>query len=437
MNVVMAQHPALPIGDLWQALLGNLPGHQHVWLQELREASLELYQAGIADLLKGEKWKYARLPEPVASDRRAGEGPDLLEVEIAEQDVTRLVFLNGIFNAELSHSLPDGLECKPFSSHWQDADIQRYMRSAHGHAKDAVDALSLALAGDGTYLTLAADVKLSQPLHVVFYYTTEATHAFRHRWLFERGSHAQIIETHLSTLPCWNLHHQLIELEESASVQHLVIQQEHAEATHLLQRRIKQEGFSDYQLTALTLGGKTARQEVTSHLRGAEARSRVTAAHLARDRQQHSHYVAALHEAHHAHSEQQFRSVLDGQARGVFYGKVGVPEHIQHSEAHQLLRAVLLSRSAEADVRPELEILNDDVVCSHGATVGQIDRNALYYLLARGIPEREARKLLISAFVDSLFDENLSESLMHHVQVLVDAWVEKAFDGGIAAGGAV
>jgi Fe-S cluster assembly protein SufD len=205
-----------------------------------------------------------------------------------------------------------------------------------------------------------------------------------------------------------------LHIAKGARVEHILLQNASRAATLTSTQIVDVEG--EYSQTILALGGAIARHECHVHLRERHASATLTGAYLGTDAQVLDHYLPITHHAQNCESKQTYKGVLDGRARGIFYGKIIVPPGASGTVAHQQSRAMLLSPQAEADNRPELEILNDDLVCSHGAAIGSLDPEMLYYLQARGLPEAQARALLIHAFVAELFD---AENPLH--QPLLEA----------------
>jgi Fe-S cluster assembly protein SufD len=174
----------------------------------------------------------------------------------------------------------------------------------------------------------------------------------------------------------------------------------------------------------LSIGGCLARLEAHVMLAAEDAECRLSAIYLGRQNQHHDITTNMTHARGHCQSNQVIRGVLDDAARGVFQGKVHVAQDAQKTDGQQMSRALLLSRKAEADAKPELEIYADDVICAHGATVGELDETQLFYLKSRGIPQNEARAMLISAFLDDAIDMIENSDLASLLRPQVTAWMQ-------------
>lgn len=196
-----------------------------------------------------------------------------------------------------------------------------------------------------------------------------------------------------------------VRMGEGASLRHARIQDEADERHHLGQAVFSLAGKAVYQGLSVQTGSSLSRAENHISLDGEEAEANLTTLYLARRDQVMDVTTFVAHEAPSCTSMQVIRGVLDDHARGVFQGKVLVAQDAQHTDGNQMSRALLLSRKCEADAKPELEIYADDVTCSHGATVGEIESSHLFYLMSRGIPADEARQMLIEAFLADAIDE--------------------------------
>ena len=219
-----------------------------------------------------------------------------------------------------------------------------------------------------------------------------------------KGAEARIAEIHSSHagLSCPLM---VYEVADDAKLQHIRLQAEASHTTHLGLNQMQMGKNSQINSFAISMGGALSRLETHSLFLGSDAELAQSAIYLGRDRQHHDITSFVAHEIRDCASRQLIRGVLDDKARGVFQGKVRVAPDAQKTDGQQMSRALLLSRDAEADAKPELEIFADDVVCSHGATVGELDENLMFYLKSRGIAEEDARNMLIDAFLVDTLDE--------------------------------
>ncbi|MBI1273626.1 MAG: Fe-S cluster assembly protein SufD [Alphaproteobacteria bacterium] len=237
-----------------------------------------------------------------------------------------------------------------------------------------------------------------------------------------------LIEHHLSLggSPYVALRENKIILGDHAKLVHVRLQGMDTAHTQLTHSEIAVASGAFYDQFALTTGAGLSRHEVRVQLCGTGAQTRLAGMMLLRGRQHADTTTLIEHLAPATSSREVYRTVLDGSARGVFQGKILVAPGAQKTDGHQLSRALMLSGTAEMNAKPELEIYADDVKCSHGATVGQIDETALFYLRSRGIPAPDARALLVRGFVSELIDEAALPVVREELHARVGSWLEGA-----------
>jgi len=212
-------------------------------------------------------------------------------------------------------------------------------------------------------------------------------------------------------------------LEAGAVLEHYKSQQEGLEAYHIATAMVRVAERARYDSFALATGAALARNDITVSLDGPGAFCRLDGAFLARGRQHLDTTTEIIHASREASSRETYKGVLDEQGRGVFQGRIVVAPDAQKTDGHQSCKTLLLSDRAEIDTKPELEIYADDVKCSHGATAGEIDHDALFYLRARGIDADGARSMLIEAFVEEVLDEIASEPVRQGFAGVVRGWL--------------
>jgi Fe-S cluster assembly protein SufD len=221
----------------------------------------------------------------------------------------------------------------------------------------------------------------------------------------EEGSSAILIERHTGEGAYWRNMAAEITLKDNARLVHIRIQEDSVEAVNTSMVGISLGRDAHYDSFTLNLGGKLTRHEIHAVLNGAGGEIHLNGLNLLKGKQHGDTTILIEHAAPNCQSNQFYRTILDDEARGVFQGKVYVHRQAQKTDGYQLSNALLLSPRAEMDTKPELEIYADDVKCSHGATTGQLDEEPLFYLRSRGLSEKEARLLLIQAFVDEVVDK--------------------------------
>jgi Fe-S cluster assembly protein SufD len=213
-----------------------------------------------------------------------------------------------------------------------------------------------------------------------------------------------------------------VDVGNSAVLDHVKVQAEGPGAFHLAVTRARVADDGAYNGFALALGARLSRAEAWVDLNGCHGSCRLAGAYLLRDRQHCDNTTVIEHRVPHTTCREVFRGVLDDGARAVFQGRIVVKREAQHADGQQSSKALLLSDQSEVDQKPELEIYADAVKCSHGATAGQIDGNALFYLRSRGIPEVEARRLLIESFLEDALEQIGPEDLRAAMRSEIAGW---------------
>lgn len=312
----------------------------------------------------------------------------------------RLVFDGGQLVEAASDSLPEGWQ---LTSMQEDPAALAWLAARIG--SDHPAQLALASAPAGWVLELAAGADLEMCLNLDFI-GGQPDRAAPSLILVRAGagSRAVLAEQHRSTA---GLAQPVIgfDLAVGARLDHAKYQQESPATRHLGLSVAELAEGSDLASFVLSSGAALARCETQLTLGGPKASARLSALYLGAGSQHHDITTRLVHQAPDCQSEQLIKGVLDGAARGVFQGQIQVAQQAQRTDGQQMSRVLLLSREAEANTKPELEIFADDVVCSHGATVGELDENLMFYLKSRGIAEADARNMLIDAFLVDTLEE--------------------------------
>ena len=250
--------------------------------------------------------------------------------------------------------------------------------------------------------------------------TNEASHPFVFIDIAD-GAHLHLAELHEGAA---SLSQPLIlvRLGQRATLNHIKLQDEAEHTTHLGLTLFRLDGQASVNSFSVSKGSQLARMETHCFFAAPDAQAAMSAIYLGRDSQHHDITTVVSHEFADCASRQLIRGVLDDKSRGVFQGRVRVAPDAQKTDGQQMSRALLLSRDAEADAKPELEIFADDVVCSHGATVGELDETLLFYLKSRGIDEAEARTMLIDAFLVDTLEEISYQPFADFLRGKVSGW---------------
>ncbi len=384
-----------------------------------RTQALEFLQTHGFPTRRMEQWKYTDVTPITRRKFTLGDAttanPEATRVDdwrIRQLDCYELVFINGHFSMQLSRvpALPAGATVGALQTNAEHnaALAQRYFGDEN--IEQAFTALNTAFLHDGVLVHLSAGTELAHPLHIIYFstegYNDGAPHMSHPRNLIvlERHAAASIIETYagIPDAEYFTNTHTSIRAQAGARLDYYKIQQESQRAYHVGNTRIRQDADSRVDCHALTLGARLARWDIDVDLNEPGAEVMLNGLYLGNNSQHLDNHTVVRHKQPHTTSREHYRGIMDGRARAVFNGKVIVHEQAQKTEAHQSNANLLLSDAAEVDTKPELEIYADDVKCSHGATVGQLDENMLFYLRSRAVNEDTARSLLTYAFADEI-----------------------------------
>ena len=393
-----------------------------------------------------EGWRYTSLA-PFLEHRFASWVEDFTALELediddhllaGEDDYHRLVLVNGRFSAPLSNlaGLPQGARVDGLRAAMQgDADpALRRLGSLSRDDEHFFATLNAALMGDGAFIRIGPGLRLEKPvelLHLAVGGEEPPMIHPRHLMLLEEGAEATVIERFVSLGPSvyfTNLVSEIF-LEPAARLNHQRLQEESAKALHLAGLHLHQGAASRYQGTTAALGAAWSRTELNVEFRGAKGESVLNGLYLAGDRQVTDIHLDVRHEVPGCSSREHFKGILDGRGTAVFDGRVLVQKNAQQSEAQLANANLVLSRNAEIDTKPQLEIYADDVRCSHGTTVGQLDPDMLYYLRSRGIGETEARKLICLGFAGEILETFQDAPLREHALRILHARLDQSQAG--------
>ncbi len=423
----------------YDAAKHSLPGASLPWLVELREKGISALKSRGLPHRRVEEWKYTDLKAKLPDALSAGTAPSdwtgascASEDPFADFDAIRLVFVDGSFHPEASHlgDLPAGVTVLPLAQAMGDALpwLEGPLGGVVGPAQHAVHGLNLALARDGAAVQIADGIVLERPIHLVFIASDKAVGTachLRNLVVLEKGAKARILESHLGAQTGSRLTTEGTDIRvgEGAELLHVKVQADQGEGVHVGGTFVAVETSARYEGFAVTTGGVVTRNEAHIRFDGPHAFARASGASLLVDRQHCDNTTVIDHALPDCESHETFKNVLADRARGVFQGKIIVRQDAQRTDGYQLSQALLLNEGAEADTKPELEIFADDVKCSHGATVGELDAESIFYLRARGIPEAEAKALLIRAFVGEVLEEIPDEAVRDALGAHVDRWL--------------
>jgi Fe-S cluster assembly protein SufD len=412
------------------AAKGSLPGAPAV--AALRENAFESFETEGLPHRRIEEWKYtdlralmretkplARLPDSDAKKRALEQSSILVEAR-------RVMIVDGNFVPELSdlERLESGLSIRSMAAVLADGDprivneLGKTVRTS-----DLAVALNTAFMGDGVVIDVAPGIALARPIHLLFVNAgAEPGAVFTRSFAtIGQGARAMLVESHEGSA---EFHvNTVLELKigDQAHVDHVKITR--AGALHVSSLMAAVGAHARFNEFLFTMGGEVIRNQLFVRLLGEETIAGIRGACLVKGKQHADTTLVAEHVARACTSREMFKSVLDQEGRSVFQGKIIVKPSAQKTDAKMATHALLLSDTAEADNKPELEIFADDVQCGHGATAGALDDDLLFYLTARGIPEKEAQSLLIQAFVGEAVEGIEHAGLRDTLMEDVGAWL--------------
>jgi Fe-S cluster assembly protein SufD len=410
----------------------NAAGHDVAWLKQLREDAFARFAKTGFPTTKDEDWRFTNVA-PIAKAqfalaKRVEVSREVLEPYTCCGSACQLVFVNGHFTSELSslgalpkgvrvHSLADTISAKP---EVLEPHLGRYLDMQ----RDAFAALNTAFLNDGVFVYVNKGTVVEQPIHLLFITTGADTPTMTHpRNLIvaEDESQVAVIEDYISLGGGKAFCNTATELVagESAVVSHYMLEREHTDAYNVSTLRIQQARSANTSTHSILLGGGIVRNNVHPVLNGEGGECLINGLFIGSGRQHMDNYMLVEHAQPHCASRQFYNGILDGHAHGVFHGRIIVHKDAQKTDAKQTNRNLLLSDDAQIDTKPQLEIYADDVKCTHGATIGQIEENALFYLRSRGIDERAARKLLLLAFASECLDRMKEDAVRNHLEGLI------------------
>jgi Fe-S cluster assembly protein SufD len=403
------------------------------WATRLREDAFDAFERLGFPTTGEEDWKYTNVapiaraffaPPPSAERARLG-GNELAKISYSETAHSRLVFVNGSINDELSSldALPAGIIVTSLSDALR-SEHQNVLREHVGRATefdvDGFAELNAAYLGEGAFVYLPPGARLDAPLHLLFVAGESETPLLvspRVVVVADRDSSVTIIEGYEATGEHVYLTNAVVEVfvGEGARVGHYKVQRESERAFHVATTAVELARGAAYDLTTITLGARLSRHGVRVNMAHEGAECWVDGLYLVGAGQHADTHSTIDHFAPRCTSHQIYKGILDGDARAVFNGKVFVHPDAQQTDAQQTNKNLLLSSDARVDTKPQLEIYADDVKCSHGATVGQLEEEELFYLRSRGLHDELARNLLTYGFAEELIDKIKIESIKNQL----------------------
>jgi len=409
---------------------------QPKWLLPVRKAGLASFAEQGFPTLKDEDWRFTniapiaklnfQLAGPVAVN--GAETKTLNDSVFAALPGQRLVFVNGFFSAKLSSLkvVAGGVRIENLSAALakDSALIEKHLGQYAHTEKNSFAALNQAFFADGAFIFVPKGVAVAEPVQLIYISSAKKsgeTIQPRNLIIAEANSKVTVVESYLSTGNVAYLTNAVTEIVagENANVEHVKVQDEAASAFHIATISGEFGRTSKVNVHSFALGAKLSRNNIRTKLAGEGLECILNGLYLTKDEQLADHHMIVEHAEPHCASHEYFNGILDGKSKGVFHGRILVREIAQKTDAKQTNKNLLLSDDACADTKPQLEIYADDVKCTHGATIGQLNHESIFYLRSRGMSEDTARRMLIHAFAGEIIERIKCEPARETLDKLV------------------
>ncbi|QXP80463.1 MULTISPECIES: Fe-S cluster assembly protein SufD [Winogradskyella] len=390
----------------------------HSSIHDIRTEAIKIFEAEGFPTKKQENWKYTSLNSVLKQDysvfpksEKALEYKDVKEYFIHEIDSYKIIFVDGKYSSHLSQTTHDGLDVCLMSAALSKPKykviIDNYFNKIAN--KDSLSSLNTAFSMEGAYINIPKNKVVDKPIQIIHFSTgNEAAMLLQPRNLIvvNENAHVQIIERHQSLTENAVLTNSVTEIfaNKRAIVDYYKIQNDNQSASLIDSTFINQKQESLAKVHTFSFGGKLVRNNLEFYQNGERIDSTMKGITIIGDKQHIDHNTLVHHIEPNCESHQDYKGIFDDKSTGVFNGKVLVEKLAQKTNAFQANNNILISDKATINTKPQLEIFADDVKCSHGCTIGQLDESAMFYLRSRGIPEKEAKALLMFAFSNTVLD---------------------------------
>jgi len=387
-------------------------------IHEIRSKALENFDKLGFPSKKLEAWKYTSLNTILKNDYsifpdrgRTVELADVKQYFIHDIDTYKVVFIDGKYSSFLSETTHDNFDVCLMSSALSKAKykpvIQKYFNKVA--KQDNLTSLNTAFVSEGAYIHIPKNIEVQKPIQIINFTTGSEPATMtqpRNLIVVEENSHVQIIERHQSLTVNEVLSNVVTEVfaAQSATVDYYKIQNDHSNASLVDNTYVNQKSNSVVAVHTFSFGGNITRNNLNFFQNGEHIDSILKGVTIIEGKQHVDHHTLVHHIEPNCESHQDYKGIYDERSTGVFNGKVVVEKEAQKTNAYQQNNNVLVSDKATINAKPQLEIFADDVKCSHGCTIGQLDDDALFYMQQRGIPKKEGRGLLMFAFANTVLE---------------------------------
>jgi Fe-S cluster assembly protein SufD len=412
------------------------PSGQPAWLAPLRQAGLASFNAQGLPTLQHEDWRFTNIApitkmpfQPARETTVNGAETQALSAAVfAGMTGHRLVFVDGFFSAKLSQikSAAGGVKILNLAAALatESALLKKHLGQYAVTKDNAFAALNQAFFTDGAFIFVPAGVTVAEPVQLIYLSSAQQSGAAihpRNLIIAEANSRLTVVESYLSTGSAAYLTNAVTELfaGDHAYVEHVKLQDETGAAFHIATIQGEFGRASNVNVHSFALGAKLSRTNIRTKLAGEGLECVLNGLYITKDEQLADHHMIVEHAQPHCASHEYFNGILDDKSKGVFHGRIYVHPIAQKTDAKQTNKNLLLSDDATADTKPQLEIYADDVKCTHGATIGQLNDESIFYLRARGISQDNARRMLIHAFAGEIIERIKCEPAREGLDKLV------------------
>ena len=388
-------------------------------LHEVRTSAIKNFENKGFPTKKEEAWKYTSLNSVLKNDfsvfpksENNIEFADVKKYFLHEIDTYKVVFIDGVFSSFLSSTTHDGIDVCLMSSALNKPKykmvIDNYFNKI-ANLDESLTSLNTAFANEGAYINIPKSKVVDKPIEIMYFSTgSEAALLVQPRNLVVVGenSHVQIIERHQSLNENPVLTNSVTEIfaQKRAIVDYYKIQNDNLEANLIDNTYVSQKQETNVSVNTFSFGGNLTRNNLNFYHYGERIVSNLNGITIIGDKQHVDHYTLVQHSTPNCESHQDYKGIFSDRSTGVFNGKIYVEKEAQKTNAFQKSNNILLSDKATINAKPQLEIFADDVKCSHGCTIGQLDESAMFYMQQRGIPKKEAKALLMYAFANTVLE---------------------------------
>ena len=403
------------------------------YISELRGEAIKIFENEGFPTKKNEAWKYTSLNKILKENysifqktENSIEYKDIQQYFIHDIDSYKIIFIDGKYASHLSKTTHDGIDVCLMSAVMNKSKYQPMIENYFDKiaSKNGLNALNTAFCSEGAYIHIKKNKLAERPIQIIHFSTGKESSLLlqpRNLIVVDENAHVQIIERHQSLTENPTLTNSVTEIfaAKRAVVDYYKVQNDKSKASLIDHTFIDQHQESDVSVHTFSFGGKLTRNNLSFYQNGEHINSTLKGVTIVGNKQHVDHNTLVHHIEPNCESHQDYKGIFGDSAVGVFNGKVVVEKEAQKTNAFQANNNLLVNDKATINTKPQLEIFADDVKCSHGCTIGQLDESAMFYLRARGIPEKEARALLMYAFANNVLESVKIPQLKKRINKLI------------------